>query len=357
MMTPRERWMALFQGKKPDRVPCDYWGTDEITTRLKHDLGCETDRALWRKLGVDKCVLLGPRHPQAKETGWHVPSLYSLFGIETRQIAYGDGIGEYEEVASSPLAHAETAAEINDCPWPDARDFDYATLRAECAQYYPEYPVLGMTYEPFYLYCRLRGMERALEDIGGNPEFADALMERIFNLFAALVRNSIEAAGDCFDFVYVAEDLGTQESLLMSPRSIRRFILPWLTKMVEIAHAAGKLVIHHDDGAIRPMIPDLIRAGIDVLNPIQWRCKGMEREGLARDFGASLVFHGGIDNQGTLPFGTAEDVRKEVADNIRVFRECKGYIVASCHNLQANTPTANVVAMYEAVDEFGWNRG
>jgi uroporphyrinogen decarboxylase len=357
MMTPRERWMALFRGERPDRVPCDYWGTGEITTRLLHDLGCESERALWQKLGIDKCVLLGPRHPKAKETGWHLPSLFSLFGIETRNIEYGDGIGVYEEVASSPLAHAETVAEINDCPWPNPRDFDYSALRAECAQYHPEYPVLGVSYEPFYLYCRLRGMERALEDIGGNPEFADALMERIFDLFAAIVRNSIEAAGEHFDFVYVAEDLGTQESLLMSPRSIRRFILPWLTKMAEITHAAGKLVFHHDDGAIRPMIPDLIRAGVDVLNPIQWRCKGMEREGLARDFGASLVFHGGVDNQGTLPFGTSEDVRREVADNIRIFRECKGYVVASCHNLQSNTPTENVVAMYRAVDEFGWNRG
>jgi uroporphyrinogen decarboxylase len=79
----------------------------------------------------------------------------------------------------------------------------------------------------------------------------------------------------------------------------------------------------------------------------------MEREELARDFGGKLVFHGGVDNQHTLPFGTPDDVRREVADNIRIFRGCKGYVVAPCHNLQANTPTANVVALYEAVEEFG----
>lgn len=352
-MTPRERWMAYFEGKLPDRVPCDYWGTGEITGRLKRDLGCATDRELWRRLGIDKCVFLGARHPRAKEDTWHLPSLFSLFGIETRPIVYGDGIGVYDEVANPPLANTETIAEIDAAPWPDPRDFDYAGLRRECAEYFPEYPVLGTAYEPFYLYCRLRGMERALEDIAGNPDFVDALMGRIHGLFEAVVRNSIEAAGDVFDFVYVAEDLGTQSSLLMSPRALRRFVLPWLEKMVTLAHSCGKLTFHHDDGAIRAVIPDLIGIGIDVLNPIQWRCKGMDREALACEFGSRLVFHGGVDNQQTLPFGTAEDVRREVAENIRLFRACKGYVVAPCHNLQANTPTKNVVALYEAVEEYG----
>jgi uroporphyrinogen decarboxylase len=114
-------------------------------------------------------------------------------------------------------------------------------------------------------------------------------------------------------------------------------------------------VIHHDDGAIRPLLPELIEIGIDVLNPVQWRCRGMEREGLARDFGRSLVFHGAVDNQQTLPFGTPEDVRREVADNIRIFKDCRGYIVAPCHNIQPNTPTANILALYDAVCEFGVN--
>ena len=352
-MTPRERWMSFFRGKRPDRVPCDYWGTAEITDRLKTELHCDSDLALWKALGVDKCVFLGPRHPKAKEDSWHLPSLYSLFGIETALIPYGDGLGHYEEVVRAPLEKAGSVAAIESCPWPDPDDFDYRGLRAACSRHYAEYPVLGVAYEPFFLYCRLRGMERALEDVACNPEFVDALMARIHSLFEGIVRNSIEAAGDVFDFVYVAEDLGTQTSLLMSPRAIRRFLLPWLSKMVDLAHTAGKLAFHHDDGAIRPVIGDLIEIGIDVLNPIQWRCTGMEREGLARDFGARLVFHGGIDNQNTLPFGTPDEVRSEVRDNIRIFRECRGYVVAPCHNLQPNTPSRNVLALYEAVEEFG----
>jgi uroporphyrinogen decarboxylase len=123
--------------------------------------------------------------------------------------------------------------------------------------------------------------------------------------------------------------------------------------MCDLSHQFGAKVYHHDDGAIRPLIPELLEIGVDLLNPVQWRCKGMDREGLARDFGDRVVFHGAVDNQHTLPFGTPEDVRQQVRENIEIFGGGKGYVVAPCHNLQANTPTENVVAMYAAVEEFG----
>ncbi len=114
-----------------------------------------------------------------------------------------------------------------------------------------------------------------------------------------------------------------------------------------MVHQAGAFVFHHNDGGIRRIIPDMIEAGIDVLNPIQWRCGGMEREGLKRDFGGRLVFHGGVDNQRTLPFGSVDDVRREVEDNLRILGEGGGYILAPCHNIQAVSPPENIVALYE----------
>ena len=116
---------------------------------------------------------------------------------------------------------------------------------------------------------------------------------------------------------------------------------------MKLAHDAGAYVFTHTDGAIRKIIPDLIDAGTDILNPIQWRCPGMEREALKRDFGHRFVFHGGVDNQQTLPFGTPEDVRAEVRDNLRILGDGGGYILAPCHMIQAITPPENVVAMYE----------
>jgi uroporphyrinogen decarboxylase len=139
----------------------------------------------------------------------------------------------------------------------------------------------------------------------------------------------------------------------MSPRLFRRFLKPRMAKLIDLVHSRGVRVMHHDDGAMRPMLPDLIEAGIDILNPIQWRCAGMDREALARDFGDKLMFHGGMDNQQTLPFESEAEVRDQVAENIRIFRATKGYIVAPCHHIQANTPTENILAMYAAVQDFG----
>jgi uroporphyrinogen decarboxylase len=98
----------------------------------------------------------------------------------------------------------------------------------------------------------------------------------------------------------------------------------------------------------------MISAGIDLLNPIQWRCGGMDREGLKRDFGARVIFHGGMDNQQTLPFGTVDEVRREVLDNLGILGRDGGYILAPCHNIQALTPPENIVAMYETGYEHGW---
>ena len=350
-MTPRQRWRALFTGERPDRLPCDYWGTAEVTARLLKDLGCASERELYDRLGVDKCVQLTPRHPTVAADGWHMPSHFQIWHIGTEMISYGDGLGMYEEAVSHPLAGAQSVAEVEAFDWPTADVWDYSALRDECAAW-PDNPILCGSSEPFYLYCRLRGMEQSLTDLIENPDIAECILEHIFAVDYSVFSRILQEVGDRIDVMYVAEDLGTQQSLLMSPRLFRRFLKPRMAKLIALAHSRGVFVMHHDDGAMRPMLPDLIEAGIDILNPIQWRCAGMDREALARDFGDKLMFHGGMDNQQTLPFGTAAEVREQVEENIRYFGATKGYIVAPCHHLQANTPTENIVAMYAAVQDF-----
>ena len=347
-MTARERWLALFEGRPVDRPPCDYWATGEVTARLKRELGCPGDRALWQRLGIDKCIHLAPRHPRAAETDWHLQSLFSIWGIETLDIGYGCGV--YREVARGPLEGAETVRDVERFAWPDPEEWDVSGIRSDAAAWC-DYPILCGSHEPFYLYSRMRGMERALMDLAEAPEIAEAALERIHWIHERLIGRILEAASGVIDFVYVAEDLGTQCAPLMSPALFRRFLRPTLEKIIALAHRHGARVFHHDDGAIRRLLPDLIDMGIDLLNPVQWRCSGMDRAGLVRDFGARLVFHGGVDNQQTLPFGSPADVRREVKDNLSIFAGAKGYIVAPCHNIQPNTPTENIVAMYEAVHE------
>jgi len=350
MLTPRDRWLALLAGESPNQVLCDYWATAEVTTRLRNELGCASERALFEKLGIDKLVLIGPTHPLAKEDTWHTPSLWSIWHVEVTNMSYGDGLGTYEEPATNPLARAETAADVERFDWPDPALFEMEGMRAKCAGW-QGYPILGGCFEPFYVYCGLRGMEQALTDLVLNPAVVEAALERIYFFHESVIRRTLEAAKGLIDFIYVAEDLGTQDALLMSPAAFRRFLKPWMRRMIELAYSFGAKVMHHDDGAIRTLLPELIETGIDVLNPIQWRCKGMGREELARDFGKLVIFHGAVDNQQTLPFGTPEDVKREVEQNIRIFSKGKGYVVAPCHNIQPNTPTANILAMYEAVHE------
>lgn len=349
-MTPRERWEAVMRGERPDRVLCDYWGTEEITARLKRELGCGPDRELWERLGVDKLIHLVPRHPRATESTWHMQSFFSVWHVGTRRVPYADELGFYEEAVEHPLAAAASVREVERFDWPDPEEWDFSGLREQC-ETWRDYPLLAGGCEMFYLYCRLRGMEQALEDLIANPAIAEVILVRIAAIDVAVTRRILDEVGDCLLFCYVAEDLGTQDSLLMSPRLFRRFLKPHMARMIELIHSYGVKVFHHDDGAMRPLLPELVEMGIDLLNPIQWRCRGMEREALARDFGGRIVFHGGVDNQRTLPFGSALDVRREVRENIGIFRDARGYIVAPCHNLQANTPTANVLALYEAVRE------
>jgi len=127
-----------------------------------------------------------------------------------------------------------------------------------------------------------------------------------------------------------------------------------MKKMMRLVHENNAYVMTHSDGAIRDIIPDLIECGMNMLDPVQWRCKGMEREALKRDFGNKICFHGAMDNQFTMPFGSIDDVKKEVIDNIRILGNGGGFFLGPCHNLQAITPPENIVAMYETAYEYGW---
>ena len=343
MMTPKERWRAVMERRPVDRVPTDYWATGEVTHALKKHFDLRTDLDLWQKLGIDRNVGIGPalRDPHSEERDGA-----NVWGLRHVRIAYAGGAGTYDEVVQSPLAGAETVQEIESYPWPDPSWCDYGSIPDQCREW-KDYPIVGGSYEPFLLYTSLRGREQALEDLVVNPQIVEATLERIFEYHLEVISKTLEAAGGQVDFVYVAEDLGTQDSTIMSPGHFRRFLKPHMARMVELAHTYGAWAFHHDDGACWPLLPELCDIGIDVLNPIQWRCGNLDRRWLKREFGSRLVFHGAVDNQYTLPFGTVDEVRQEVRDNLEMLGDGGGYILAPCHNLQPITPIENILAMYD----------
>jgi len=345
-MTPKERWLAVLNREKPDRVPMGYWATEEATEKLMTHLGCERYSEMFERLHIDRVAGVGPKY-----VGPPVPEDADVFGCRYEYVDYGTGA--YRECVYHPLAEYETLDEIQEhYEWPSADWYDYSEI-AQRIVGEEDYPIRGGGSEPFLTYKYLRGDEQGTMDLILNPEMVHFCLDKLFDLAYERTRRIYEQIPGKVMITYVAEDLGSQEDLLYSPEHIREFFLPRMKRMMDLAHEAGAFVFHHSDGAIRKILPDMIEAGIDVLNPVQWRCKGMDREGLKRDFGDSLVFHGAMDNQYTLPFGSVEEVRQEVADNIRLLGPT-GYILAPCHNIQAVGPPENVVAMYDTGYELGW---
>jgi uroporphyrinogen decarboxylase len=346
-MTPRERWLAVLERQKPDRVPMDYWATGEATQNVMRHLGCATRQELVRRLHIDDVVWAFPRY-----VGPPTPPDEDMFGCRHQLVDYGTGV--YAECVHHPLAAYQSVEEIErEYTWPSPDWFDCSTL-AEQIRGREAYPICAGGSEPFLTYKDLRGQERAFMDLIEHPDIVHYCLDRLFDLAYELTQRIYEQIPGQVTLSYVAEDMGAQQGLMFSPEHVRAFLLPRMKRIIDLVHEAGARVFHHNDGAIRKVLPDVIRLGIDILNPIQWRCKGMEREGLKRDFGQEVVFHGGMDNQHTLVFGSVEEVRQEVRDNLRILGEGGGYILAPCHNIQAVSPPENVVAMYDEGYALGW---
>lgn len=346
-MTPKERWLAVLEGNKADRVPMDYWATHEVNLALKQHLGCERMREVFDRLHIDAPAEAAPLY-----AGPPLLPGEDMYGCKYEWADYGTG--SYLECVSNPLAQYGSVEEIQrDYTWPSVDWFDFSGIPERVAAR-EKHPIRGGGSEPFLIYKNLRGMEQAYVDLAVNPEIVDYCLDELFGFCYEYTSRIYEQAPGKVTLTYVSEDFGSQEGLLISPAMIREFFIPRMKRMIDLAHQAGAYVFHHDDGAVREIIPDMLEAGVDVLNPIQWRCKGMEREGLKRDFGDALVFHGGVDNQRTLAYGSVEDVREEVMDNIRILGRGGGYILAPCHNIQAVTAPEKIVAMYEAGYENGW---
>ncbi|NUQ64833.1 MAG: uroporphyrinogen-III decarboxylase-like protein [Pirellulales bacterium] len=347
-MTSRERWLALLSRERPDRIPTDYQATPEVTARLLRDLDCADEPALWKRLHIDRRKILEPK--------WKLPHHpddpgADMWGIRYRKADYGAGV--YDEPVHMPLAGAETVDEVHAHAWPSPDDFDYEAITRAVEADDGTYPVHVGVYEPFLLYGYLRGLERAFEDLLLRPEVAGAILGHIYEFYEEYNRRSFEAGRGRIDTTYVAEDLGAQTGPLMSLKTYRRFLLPNQKRMADLARSFGIHVMYHTDGAARQFLPDLIDVvGIEILNPIQWRCPGMEREKLVADFGERVIFHGSIDNQQTLAFGTVDDVVREVRQSVEIYRGAR-WICAPCHNIQPVSPTENIVAMYETIQELG----
>lgn len=351
-MTSRERIFNTLNREPVDRVPVDIWHTPEVLESLKQFAGERDPLRLYQKLGIDKIVWSLPRYMGGEPSDPDSPEGRDTWGVPTRKVR--SGLATYHEFGKGPLSDFEEPGELDDYPlWPDPDKFDYAAEKQATERAHAfNFPTLGPWLSHFEIYCHMRGMENALMDTIAEPEFLDAALDRIERIQTAILERCFAGFGDHLDLVFLADDMGTQESQLISLEAYQRHIKPRLKRWCDLSHAHSKKVLFHSDGAARNFVPHLIEAGIDILNPIQHVCPGMEREELNRDFGDQVIFHGGIENQNVLPRGTVDEVRNETLTCLKTLGANGGYIPCSCHNIQAGTPVDNIIAMVETVKNY-----
>ena len=378
--TSRGRVETALAHQEPDRVPTDLTITKIPYVRLREYLGLPPEDTLrgdrfgevqpgldvLEALGIDITFvkLRGPADwtpPPSREDG----TVVDEWGVGRKFVDLPDG-SSLLEVSHSPLQDLHPAdIDLDEYNWPDPHDPGrIAGLSEDARRLYDEEGLAlmgrfgGTIMEQAFF---LRGYMQWMMDLQLYPDFARQLMNRIADIQIALDEAGIRAAGSYLTiFKLSGEDLGMQNGPMFSPKMWQELLRPILRRRWRAARAAlerydaahVKLMLH-SDGAIRPFIADLIEDGIEILDPVQVQCPGMEPEGLKRDFGAHLTFHGAIETQWVLPFGTVREVEAEVLRCIKSLGSGGGFILAPVHNVQPDVPPENLVAMFRAAQKYG----
>ncbi len=270
-------------------------------------------------------------------------------------------IGNYYAIADQPLGQENlTIAGVEAFAWPDPHDPAMFAGLADQARDWSEqtdYVVGadGIKVGILQTSSQLRGYDKLFMDFALNPELAHALLRKISDLINDMYREYLKVVGPYVQVVCITDDQGTQNSLMVSPEMFREFIKPYLQAQIEaIKETADAKVLMHCDGAIRPILADLIEIGVDIINPIQTVVKGFEDTRLLKaEYGDRICFHGAIDVQQVLPNATPAEARQEVARRIHDLGSEGGYILAPCHNINVDIPVENVMAMFEAAQAYG----
>ena len=341
-MTSRERVLRAIEHQETDRVPRDFDAVPEKMEVLVRETGL-SEAQLRERFRCDMTRVWMRYNPPYTD-GRNIWGL-TLAATDLTQT-----------IAEHPLAHAETVDDIRNYAWPDPAWADISRAKSEaiegrragravaCSSW-------GSIFGEAY---RLMGMDNFFMAMAANEEVVDALVARLTDFFLEVDRRVFTECEGLVDLAFHGNDFGTQRGLLFSRAMFRRSFAPHLARLAAQARAHGLKTMFHSCGAVREIIPDLIDAGYDALDPVQATADGMVPRELKGDFGARLTFHGAISAQKVLPLGSVGDVRAHVRDTVATLRPGGGYIFCSDQAVTVDTPTANVLAMYDVLDDLGW---
>jgi uroporphyrinogen decarboxylase len=381
--TSRRRVEAALNHREADRVPYDLGGT--ILTGIHHqayrrlrkhlelpevEIEIEDpiqqlarvhedvkERARVDVWGINPAKPRGISRPAWSEDGYD--KLVDEWGIEWWKPQDG---GIYYDMRRHPLADIETVEELKRYPFPDpldpARYVGMAERADELMNRRQVAFVLGRNAPGIWeIALWMRGFDNHFCDMIANVPLAEALLDTIMEVKMKYWERALELVGENVMIVSEADDLASQNRCLCSPDLYRKLIKPRHTQLFTWIKKKAKApvkIFYHSCGAVRPLIPDLIESGIDILNPVQVSAAGMDTKELKKEFGKDLTFYGGgVDTQRILPRGTPLQVRDEVKRRIDDLAPGGGFIFNTVHNIQADVPPENVVAMWEALADFG----
>lgn len=402
-MNSRERVLTALRHQEPDRVPIDLDGMRSTSimavayNRLKAYLGitggetrmydlmqqlAQPEPPILERFGVDVLPLplphslwgFEPTNPAWKP--WTLPDGSPALvpsGFNPVQNERGDWLvldnegrtayrmpagGLYFDQVYHPLAEATMVAEIEAFELPDISEEELVWLRGEARRLYEttDRAIMGEFGGNILEGAQgLRGWERFMMDMALEPKLAQALTQKLADHYVANLPRYLGAVGDYIQIIQMGDDLGTQRGPQMSPDMYRSIIKPAHRQVYEYVKTHSDLYIFlHTCGSIYRLIPDLIEVGVDILNPVQISAVDMDPARLKREFGQDVVFWGGGANtQHVLPDATPAEVRRHVRELIEIFAPGGGYVFCQVHNIQANVPPENVVAMFETALEFG----
>jgi uroporphyrinogen decarboxylase len=353
-MTSRDRVLRAFAHEEPDRVPIDYFANPGIDARLKsyHGLAPDDDEGLRAVLGVDFFEVIPPYAGPVIHPGVPGRRVDPFWGIRTRWV--GHESGGYWDYCDFPLRDADVEA-VERWPMPSPEDFDYAAIPGLC-RYYRHYAlVLGNPGAADMINSAgmLRTMEQVLVDLMTDNSAVLRLMERKNEIQLEILRRSLEAADGAIDLLWLGEDLGSQRGPLISLDLFRKHIRPWHQRFVNLAREFGIPVMMHSCGSSSWAYDDFLEMGVSIIDTLQPEAHNMSPAYLKSRFGNRLSFHGCISTGGPVAFGTVEETVRMVRDTLEVMKPGGGYALSPTHMLQDNSPTANVVALYEAARRFG----
>ena len=344
-LTSRERVLVAFEHEEPDRVPCWCGASEEFWAKAKATLGLG-DEGLRARLRDDfRRVCATYAGPEFERSEGAVSR--TVFGVERHGMGYGQPM-------SHPLAHA-TLSEIHDYPWPDPQWMDVTQIKADAEQYEGVYAVLGGDWSPFWHDAiDLLGMENLCTKMFGEPELVEALLQHLVDYYAAVSQRIFDAAGDVIDIFFIGNDFGSQTGPLVGPELFQRFLLSHLKRLIDLGHAYNLKVQLHCCGGFATLIPLMIEAGLDGLHAVQPSCYGMDLRSLKSTFGDKILFNGGIDSHHVLIEGTPKTVREQTREVLGIMMAGGGYVAGASHDtVLEETPVENVLAMFDAIHEYG----